>query len=403
LIQTKHTGQTRVALLEEDRLIEIYYETRDRILGNIYKGVVKDVLAGMSSAFIDVGLDKNLFLSAKEINEVILRSHHIRRHEAFPIQKVVKGGQPVLIQVKREGIGTKNPQGTTKISLPGRYWVFLPTDGRLGISRRIESETEVRRLKKIAKDLKRPEEGLIARTAAEGATRDDLERDFNFLLGNWKGIEEDAQRGRAPRLLYQGMDLVRTLLRDRLLEDVDRVVIDSPQKYGEIKDFLRYMHMEDFETSIHLYQDRRALFEMRGVEAQIRESLERRVALPGGGSLVIEETEALTAIDVNTGSDVKHKDQEMAILNTNLEAAFEIPRQLRLRKLSGIIVVDFIDMKRKDHENRVIKKLREELRKDRVPADFVDITQLGLIEITRKREGESLADMMMEDENDDED
>ncbi len=262
---------------------------------------------------------------------------------------------------------------------------------------------EVRRLKKIAKDLKRPEEGLIARTAAEGASREDLERDFNFLLGNWKGIEEDAERGRAPRLLFQGMDLVRTLLRDRLLEDVDRVVIDSPSKYEEIRDFLRYMHMEDYETAVQLYQDRRPLFEVRGVESQIRDSLEKRVALPGGGSLVIEETEALTAIDVNTGSDVKHKDQEMAILNTNLEAAIELPRQLRLRKLSGIIIVDFIDMKRRDHENKVLRRLREELRHDRVPADLVDITQLGLVEITRKREGESLADMMTDEENEDED
>ncbi|MBI1744455.1 Rne/Rng family ribonuclease [Candidatus Acetothermia bacterium] len=383
--------------------MEIYYETAERILGNVYKGVIKDVLAGMSSAFVDVGLEENLFLSAKEINEAILRSHHIRRHDSFPIQKVVKSGQPITIQVKREGIGTKNPQGTTKISLPGRYWVFLPKDGRLGISRRIESETEVRRLKKIAKDLKRLDEGLIARTAAQGATRDDLERDFNFLLGNWKGIEDEAERVRPPTLLYQGMDLVRTLLRDRLLEDVERVVIDSGKKFDEIRDFLRYMHMDEFETAIQLYQDRRPLFEMRGVEAQIRESLEKRVALPGGGSLVIEETEALTAIDVNTGSDVKHKDQEMAILNTNLEAAMELPRQLRLRKLSGIIVVDFIDMKRRDHESRVLKRLREELRKDRVPSDLVDITQLGLVEITRKREGESLADMMTDEENDDED
>ena len=383
--------------------MEIYYETSERILGSIYKGFIKDVLAGMSSSFIDVGLDRNLFLSAKEINDAILRSHHIKRHDNFPIQKVAKSGQSIVIQVKREGIGTKNPQGTTKISLPGRYWVFLPKDGRLGISRRIESEAEVRRLKKIAKELKRPDEGLIARTATQGATREDLERDFNFLLGNWKGIEDEAERVRAPKLLYQGMDLVRTLLRDRLLEDVERVVTDSGKKFDEIRDFLRYMHMDEFETAIQLYQDRRPLFEMRGVEEQIRESLEKRVALPGGGSLVIEETEALTAIDVNTGSDVKHKDQEMAILNTNLEAAMELPRQLRLRKLSGIIVVDFIDMKRHDHESRVLKRLREELRKDRVPSDLVDITQLGLVEITRKREGESLADMMTDEENGDED
>jgi ribonuclease G len=390
-----------VAFLEDGRLMEIHYESPDRILGNIYKGVVRDVLAGMSSAFVAVGLEKNLFLSAKEINEAILRSHRIKRHQSFPIQKVLKSGQSIIIQVKREGIGSKNPQGTTKISLPGRYWVFLPKDGRLGISRRIESDSEVQRLKKIARDLKRPEEGLIARTAAQGATRADLERDFNFLLGNWKGLLETAERVRAPKLLYQGMDLVRMLLRDRLLDDVDRVVVDGEETYEKIHDFLRYMHMEEYLDHVELYRDRRPLLEARGIEEQIRQAQQKRVALPGGGSLVIEETEALIAIDVNTGSDVRHQDQEMAILNTNLEATVEIPRQLRLRKLSGIIIVDFIDMKRRDHETRVLRRLREELKKDRVPSDLVDITELGLVEITRKREGESLSDMMADEENND--
>lgn len=376
--------------------MEIHYDNPERILGNIYKGIVRDILPGINSAFVDVGLEEKLFLSIKEVSDSLLREH--RAGKKSQIQKLFKSGQQIILQVKREGIGTKNPQGTMKISLPGRYWVFLPTDERLGISRRITDEQESRRLKRIAKKLKRKGEGLIARTAAAGASEEDLERDFNYLLGTWKGIEEQAQRVKAPALLYRGPDLVRAFLRDRLIEDVKRVVVDSERVYQQIKDFLSYMHMEEFLDRIELYRGKRPLFEVRGVEKQLRESLQPRVRLPSGGFLVIAETEALTAIDVNTGSDVRHQDQEQAILNTNLEAAEEIPRQLRLRKLSGIIIADFVDMKRRDHLEKVIHKLQEELKKDRVPADFVDITKLGLVEITRKREGESLLGMLEEEE-----
>jgi len=389
----------RAALLEDGRLMEIYYEDpkRVRLVGNIYKGIVKDVLSGISAAFVDVGERENLFLSAKEINESILRSRGYRRGENFPIGKVLKGGQQLIIQVKREGIGEKNPQGTTRISLAGRYWVFLPKDGRLGVSRRIDDPEEIQRLKGIARELKRSDEGLIARTAAAGAHEEDLERDFNYLLGTWKGIEEDAERVSAPKLLYRGPDLIKRIVRDRLMPEVRAVVVDSEEAYRELEDFLRYLHMEEYLDRLKLYEDERPLFELRGVEEQLRESLQPKVPLPGGGSLIIAETEALTAIDVNTGSDTRHRNQEQAILNTNLEAALEIPRQLRLRKISGIIVVDFIDMKRRENVRKVIKRLQEELKKDRVPADFIDVTALDLVEITRKREGESLAEMLSEE------
>jgi ribonuclease G len=375
--------------------MEIHYDDPERILGNIYKGIVRDILPGINAAFVDVGLEEKLFLSMKELSDELWQK---ARGQSPQIQKLLKSGQQIILQVKREGIGTKNPQGTMKISLPGRYWVFLPTHERLGVSRRIEDEHESRRLRRIARKLKHKGEGLIARTAAQGASEEDLERDFNYLLGTWKGIEEQAARVKAPALLYRGLDLVKAFLRDRLIEDVKRVVVDSERVYQEIKDFLSYMHMDQFMDRIELYLGKRPLFEARGVEKQLRESLQPKVRLPGGGSLVIAETEALTAIDVNTGSDIKYKDQEQAILNTNLEAAVEIPRQLRLRKLSGIIIADFVDMKRREHVEKVIRKLQEELKKDRVPADFVDITKLGLVEITRKREGESLLGMLEEEE-----
>ncbi len=385
-------------MLEDGRLMEIFYEDPDRAhrVGNIYKGVVSDVLSGISAGFVNVGEEENLFLPAKELSAGFLRERNlkIRRAENTPIGKILKGGQQFIIQLKREGIGQKNPQGTTRISLAGRYWIFLPMDERLGISRRIEDLKEARRLKDIARELKRDGEGLIARTAAQGTSREDLERDFKYLLGNWKGIKEKANKVSAPKLLHQGPGIIKSLIRDRLMTDINKIIVDSKKAYDDLVDFLRYLHMEQFVKRVEHYRGRRPLFEMRGVEEEIQKSQEDRIKLPGGGSIVIEETEALTAIDVNTGSDTRHRTQEMAILNTNLEAALEIPRQLRLRKISGIIVVDFIDMKEGASEEKVIRRLREELKKDRVPADFIDITALGLVEITRKREGESLQDML---------
>lgn len=389
-----------MAIVEDERLMEIYYEgpEHERTVGNIYVGVVKDILSGLGSAFVDVGRGQNLFLSQKELNDALLQSQGYRRGQAAPIQTILHPGQRLIVQVKREGIGAKNPQGTTRIALPGRFWVFLPKDGRLGISRRIEERREIRQLKRIAQELKRPHEGLIARTASKGASRKDLERDFNFLLGTWKGIEEEAERASPPRLLYEGMGLVKRIIRDRLLEEVSRVIVDSERVYREILDFLDYMWMGEFKGRVELHQDERPLLEQWDVERQLRESQRPEVNLAGGGSLVIAETEALTAIDVNTRGDVHHRNQEAAILSTNLEAAREIPRQLRLRKISGIIIVDFIDMKRRDSIHRVIERLKEELKKDRVTTDFIDITGLGLVEITRKREGKSLAAALEEEE-----
>jgi ribonuclease G len=376
--------------------MEIYFEDpkRPRLVGNIYLGSVSDVLNGISAAFVNVGENENLFLPAKELSMSFLKDRKLRRGDTMQVGKILKGGQTLVLQVKREAFGEKNPQGTTRVSLAGRFWVFLPMDERLGVSRRVESGEESRRLKEIANELKREGEGLIARTAAQGASREDLERDFNFLLGTWKGIQDDANKVSAPKILFKGPDVVKSIARDRLMLDISKIIVDSKKAYTELAEFLKYLHMEDYIDKIEHYRGRKPLFSIRGVEEQIELCLQPKVPLPGGGSLIVAETEALTAIDVNTGSDTKHKTQELAILNTNMEAALEIPRQLRLRKISGIIVVDFIDMRERANENKVIRRLREELKKDRVPADFIDMTELGLAEITRKREEESLHTML---------
>ncbi len=387
----------RVAIVEEGRLVEIYFECpeRPRIVGNIYKGKVETVLAGLGAAFVNVGEKQSLFLSQHEINDAILISKGFEPWKGTPpIQKVLKPGQTLIIQVRREGIGTKNPQGTTKISLPGRYWVFLPREDRVAISRRITDPNEAKRLRQIAHELKAPGEGLIARTAAAGVPKEDLERDFKFLLGTWKGIEDMATKAPAPSLLYRNPDLVKSIVRDRFTEDVQSLIVDDEGEYRGILNYLHYLHLDRLKPRVKLYRGNMPLFVRYDIERQFREALQRRIPLKGGGFITIDETEALTAIDVNTGKDIRHKNQEAAILNTNLEAAVEIPRQLRLRKLSGIIIVDFVDMASKADERKVIERLKQELRKDRVPADFIDVTKLGLVEITRKREGESLSAML---------
>ncbi len=377
--------------------MEIHFDVpaRRALVGNIYKGKVETVLPGMGAAFVNVGERKALFLSEHEINDSLLIAKGFEPwKETVPIQKVLRPGDAVVIQVRREGVGKKNPQGTTKLSLPGRYWVFLPTEDRVGISRRVGDRETAQRLRQIAYELKGEREGLIARTAAFGASNEDLERDFRFLQGIWSEIQAAAAEASPPRLLHEPLDLVRALIRDRFLDNVSSLIVDDEEQYKEIQGFLEYLHLLQLRRRVRLYRGKVPLFVRYDIERQLREALQHKIPLKAGGFLVVSETEALTAIDVNTGSDVRHRTQDAAILNTNLEAAKEIPRILRLRKISGIIIVDLVDMESEADEQKVIALLQEELKKDRVPADFIGITRLGLVEITRRREGESLATMI---------
>ena len=375
--------------------IQYGHPTQEKLVGNIYRGRVQDVLPGLGSAFVDVGEGKNLFLSLGEINDAVILDKGFKPWQGnLPIAKLLKPGDMVTIQVRREGIGDKNPQGTLKISLPGRFWVYLPTEARLGVSRRIEAVRDQRRIRRVARELTRQGEGAIARTAARWASQADLERDHGLLVETWETVAAAANGARKPRLLFKGMGMVQGILRDRLDPETKEIIVDSPFFREKILSFLDYMRMSEYKDRVHMYEGSKPLFENAKIEEQIQASLARRVPLAGGGSLVFDETEALIAVDVNTGGDVRHKNQQEAILNTNLEAASELARQLRLRQVSGIIIVDFVDMEKPAHVQAVVQKVRDELKKDRVPTDFVDITALGLVEITRKRRGESLADML---------
>lgn len=388
-----------MAIIEAGDLVEIHFDSPDRrpLVGNIYKGKVETVLPGMGAAFVQVGEKKPLFLAAHELHEGILKAKGFEPSRGPPpIQKVLKPGESLIVQVRREEVGEKNPQATTKLSLPGRYWVFLPTEDRVSISRRIEDRKVAKKLRQLAYELRPPGTGLIARTAGLYASREDLERDFNYLLGLWKGIQELAEKSSAPKLLYSPPDLVRSIVRDRFLDNMDSLIVDDEATYQEILEFLEYLHLERLKGRVRLYRGTTPLFARYGVEEELAEAMQRKIPLKGGGFITVDETEALTAIDVNTGSDVKHKNQAAAILNTNLEAARLIPRILRLRKISGIIVVDFVDMASEKDKEKVIAVLRENLKKDRVPADFIDITKLGLVEITRRKEGESLSAQLSE-------
>jgi ribonuclease G len=386
-----------VAIVEGDRLMEIHYghPSQDKIVGNIYRGRVEDVLPGLGSAFVGVGESQSLFLSRNELNDSLFASAGVKPWQTdVPINNMLKRGQMLTLQVRRDGIGNKNPQGTTKISLPGRFWVYIPTEDRLGVSRRVESVRSQRHIRRTARQLKKTGEGLIARTAAQWASDDELKHDYDLLVETWESIQTAAEKANGPRLLYKGMGLVQTILRDRLGPSVNEVIVDSPFFRDKIQSFLDYMRMGDFKSIVRVHEGNESLFDTYKIEQQIQAGLSRRVPLAGGGSLVIDETEALIAIDVNTGGDVRHRNQHAAILNTNLEAAEEIARQLRLRQISGIIVIDFVDMVNPKDVEQVVEKVKEELKKDRVSADFVDMTALGLVEITRKRQGESLSDML---------
>lgn len=384
--------------MEDGELVEVHFDVPARrpLVGTIYLGKVETVLPGLGAAFVDVGEPKALFLSEHELSDSLLAAKGVDpRKESVPIQQALRPGEGVVIQVRREGMGKKNPQGTTKISLPGRYWVFLPTEDRVGISRRVVDPEGSKRLRALAYELKGERQGLIARTAAFGADNEELRHDFQRLQSLWTEIERAAAQATPPKLLHQPLDLVRALVRDRFLDTVGSLIVDDEEQQKEIQQFIGHeLRLPQLCRRVRLYRGQVPLFVRYDIERRLRDALQRKIPLQAGGFLVVDETEALTAIDVNTGSDTRHRTQGSAILSTNLAAAKEIPRILRLRKISGIIVVDFVDMENAADEQKVLSLLEAELKKDRVPADLIGITKLGLVEITRRREGESLATMI---------
>ncbi len=408
-------GEVRVALLENGTLAEIFYE-RDHglgIVGNIYNGRVVKVLPGMDAAFVDIGLDKAAFLYVADVRneddqEVFLPADETpvvdeefviskdELDEALPapqIDDLLKEGQDILVQVSREPIGTKGARITTYNSLPGRYLVLLPTVEHIGISRKIEDEDERLRLKELVAEIKPEGMGLIVRTVSEGKGKVDLLHDLEFLVKLWENINQKKETTKSLNLVYQDLRLVQRIIRDLYSDEIDRVVIDSDECYHELRDFITN-YFPGLDCDIDRYTGIQPIFQAYDIEIEVNKALEQKVWLKSGGYIVIESTEALTAIDVNTGRFVGKKNLEDTILKTNLEAAKEIAFQLRLRNIGGIIIIDFIDMEKKNHRERVNVALEEALKRDKAKSNVLKISELGLVEMTRERVRNSIARML---------
>ncbi len=377
--------EVRVAVREDGRLVNLFIERDEPVVGNIYKGRVANVLRGMDAAFVDIGLGRNAFLHVRDV-----RPHRLGGEELEDaigrgaIQQRLRPGQEIIVQVTKEPSGTKGARVTTYLALPAYYLVLLPTVSYVGVSRKIEDEAERRRLRQVAERIRPERMGLVVRTAAQGAAERDLQNDLRYLLSVWNRVLERARQSCAPALLYQDLRLLRRVVRDLFTEDVSRFVVDSPREYEQIVDLVK-SYAPHLRSRIELYRGEDPIFEHFGVEREIRDALRRKVWLPSGGYLVIDRTEAFTVIDVNTGKYVGTTDLETTIFHTNLEAAREVVRQIRLRDIGGIILVDFIDMENEQHRRQVLQALEEAIRADRARTHLIDLTQLGLVEMTRKR------------------
>jgi len=377
--------ETRVAVFEDGQVVNLFIERGEPLAGNVYKARVANVLRGMDAAFVDIGLERNAFLQVGDVRSQRIGGEDLEDVIGHGgIQQRLRVGQEILVQVTKEPMGTKGARVTTYIALPAHYLVLMPTVQYVGVSRKIESETERRRLREIAQRLRPQGMGLIVRTAAEGATEKDLQDDLRYLLSVWNRVLERARTSRAPALLYQDLRLLRRVARDLFTGEVERFVVDSPREYERLVDLVGSYapHLRD---RLELYRGREPIFEHYGVEREIETALQRKVWLPSGGTLVVDRTEAFTVIDVNTGRYVGDRDLATTILHTNLEAAREVVRQIRLRDIGGIILVDFIDMDNEKHRQQVLRALQEAVRRDRSKTQVIDLTQLGLVEITRKR------------------
>lgn len=384
-------SESRVALIENGLLQEIHVErhTKRGLVGNIYRGKVSRVLPGMQAAFVDIGLERAAFLHASDIalhNELAeeVSEADLERKD---IRELVRDGQYIVVQVVKDPIGTKGARLTTDITIPSRYLVFMPSVTHIGVSQRIEDEKERERLRTMMSELE-GEGGFILRTAAEGVGEAELVQDAKFLRRLWSKIQQRT-KCKKNHVLYEDLPLARRVLRDFVGTDLDRIRIDAKLAFQELENFT-VEYAPEFHKLLEYYPGERPIFDLYDVENEGQRALDRRVNLKSGGYLIIDQTEAMTTIDINTGAFVGHRNLEETIFNTNIEATQAIARQLRLRNLGGIIIIDFIDMIEPNHQRRVLYNLEVALTKDRAKTKIHGFTELGLVEMTRKRTRESL-------------
>ncbi len=387
--------ETRVAVLEQSIVQELHIErvSARGLVGNIYVGRVARVLPGMQSAFVEIGLERAAFLHIADIWE-----HRQNGHETKPIERILHEGQSLLVQVIKDPIGTKGARLSTQVSLAGRLLVYLPQDSHIGISQRIEDEAERESLRGRLQHLL-PEGfagGFIIRTMAETATEREMKNDIDYLTKLWADLTAKSGALPVPSPIYQDLSLAQRVLRDMVTEETARILVDSRETHQKMQDFARQYTQAIVDRIAHYSGGERPLFDLHGVEDEIEKALARRVDLKSGGYLIIDQTEAMTTIDVNTGGFVGGRSFDDTIFKTNLEAAQVIARQLRLRNLGGIIIIDFIDMENADHRAAVLAEFGKALERDRTRLTVNGFTQLGLVEMTRKRTRESLAHVLCE-------
>ncbi|HEY7964072.1 MAG TPA: ribonuclease G [Steroidobacteraceae bacterium] len=393
--------ETRAALLENGVVQEIHVERTSRrgLVSNLYKGRVSRVLPGMQAAFVEIGLERTAFLHAADIAQ---RVDDTLIGAALPgvaavedIRRLVTSGEDILVQVIKDPIGTKGARLTTFVALPSRFLVYMPHGDSVGVSTRIEDEAERLRLKGLLGELVTGNGGYIVRTAAQGASADSLREDMSYLARLWEHVQARAAAAPSGSVVHEDLPLSLRVLRDELARGVSRVLVDSAREYARMQEFAAAF-MPGAAPALELYSGARPLFDLNGVEEEIAKALDRKVPLKSGGHLVIDQTEAMTTIDVNTGAYVGHRNLEETIFRTNLEAAVSIARQLRLRNLGGIIIIDFIDMRDEPHRRAVLSALERALAGDRAQTHIVSLSPLGLVEMTRKRTRESLEHLLCE-------
>ena len=396
IIINASVSETRIALLEQDELINIHIERHNKqgILGNVYLGKVIRVLPGMQSAFVDIGVGQAGFLYAKDALGAEAVFDEEESDEPYPankqpIEKLIREGQQIVVQVIKESYGTKGPRLTMGVAVPGRYLVLLPAASRVGVSRKIESETERRRLRELLSDIREKHLGIIVRTAAENVGLEQLQRDLRYLTELWEKLTTRKDSGKSPNLLHMDYSLVTRVARDLYTDDVQRIVVDDDGSYRELLAFFK--KIDDGSTAkIELYRGDIPVFDIYGIERDIDSALQARVDLPSGGFVVVDETEALTTFDINTGKYTGRKNPSETILQTNLEAVKIVATQIRLRDIGGIIVIDFIDMNTKANREKVYKALLQQLKPDKARTSILKISDIGLVQMTRKRTRESL-------------
>jgi ribonuclease G len=410
VIINAETLEIRVAVLEDGKLEEFTIErtTEERLVGSIFKGKVRNLQDDLKAAFVDIGFEKNAFLhywdivpnqfdSGVEIVEREGRRRDKPKITQRDIPRLYPPGSEIIVQVTKGPISNKGPRVTTNLVLPGRYLVLLPNSDQSGISRKIENQEERRRLKKILRELSIPEGmGVIMRTAGEGQQKRYFVRDLALLLEEWRGVQDHIKSQPMATCVFQEPDLIARTVRDFLTEDVERIVVDQPKAHDQMRDMISKISTRA-ANKVKLYTDAQAIFDRFNITKQLENTFSRQVHLKSGGYIVIDETEALVAIDVNTGRHKGSRDQESTILRVNLEAAEEICRQLRLRNMGGLIVLDFIDMKGRRDQQQVYSRMKDGLRRDKAKTHILPISQLGLMEMTRQRHTESVRSAVYDD------